>query len=276
MTLTFRPILLGLCLTATVVAQQQMPRTHKEEIAGTSSVKNERLNGTVVSVDGNTLLVRMASGDIRMFTPPESRKFMIDGKELSVRDLKPGTRLTATVTTTTTPITERTTTIGSGKVWYVAGNTVIVTLPNGENRQYKVDDNYRFNIGGQKASVHDLKKGMTINAEKIVETPKTVLAENIGVTGHAPPEPKPAKTEVAQNLQPPAAAPRTERAAAPAAAPHTERAAAAPAPATPAATSETKPMRRLPATASSLPIVGGVGLLLLALSSALRLASRRL
>ena len=117
---------------------------------------------------------------------PESRRFLVGGKELKVGQLKPGTQLTATVTSTRTPVTDRTTTIGSGKVWFVAGNTVIVTLPNNENRQYTVDENYRFNVEGQKASVHDLRKGMTISAAKIVEEPRVEIASNTVVTGEAP------------------------------------------------------------------------------------------
>ena len=148
------------------VAQQRMPQTTKQEIAGASTVKTEQLNGTVVVVDGNKLVVRMSSGDIRYFEPPESRRFMVDGQELTLQQLRPGTKLHATLTTTITPVTERTTTIGSGKVWFVSGNSLIVTLPNNENRQFKVDDSYRFNVGGQPASVHELRKGMIINAQR--------------------------------------------------------------------------------------------------------------
>src|SRR5690349_18424450 len=177
MTTTFRPLLTGLCVAALTFAQK-MPQTTKHEIAGTPTETTAQVHGTVVAVDGNTLIVRMASGDIRTFTPPESRKFLIDGRELTTHELKPGTKLTATVTTTTTPVTERTTTIGTGKVWYVSGNTVIVTLPNNENRMYKVNDDYKFSVHGQPASVHDLRKGMVISAQKIVEEPRTEVASN--------------------------------------------------------------------------------------------------
>jgi LPXTG-motif cell wall-anchored protein len=159
--------------------------------------------------------------------------------------LKPGTRLTATVTTTNTPVTERTTTVGSGKVWFVQGNTVILTLPNNENRMYKVQDSYRFNINGQKASVHDLRKGMTVSAEKIVESPKTEMASNMAVTGHAPPPPAEPKPVVAENT-----------------APAQEEAAPAPAPAPAhAEVAETKMPAKLPKTGSQLPLAGVLGLL---------------
>ena len=141
----------------------------------------------------------MAASGYQEFNVPESSKFNIDRQELLVHDLKSGTRLTATVTTTSTPVTERTTTVGSGKVWHVQGNTVILTLPNGENHLYKVSDSYRFTVNGQPASVHDLRKGMVISAQKIVEEPKTEIASTTEVTGHAPPQPKPV---VAQNEAP--------------------------------------------------------------------------
>jgi hypothetical protein len=253
-------------LTQLAVAQQ-MPRTTKEQIAGTAAVRTEKLNGTVVVVDGNKLVVRMASGDIRYFEPPESRKFLIDGEELKVQQLKPGTKLQAAVTTTTTPITERTTTIGTGKVWHVAGNNVIITLPNGENRQYKVDNNYKFVVGGQKASVFDLKKGMVINAEKIVEVPRTELATDVAVTGQAPPAPKPVVAETRRAPEPPTSPPPAPTPASePAPAPR-QVAQAAPFPAPAPAPA------KLPDTASPFPLIGIVGLVLAGVGFA-RLGSR--
>ena len=240
--------------TMATIAAQQMPQTTTERIHGTSAVTTERLHGTVVYVEGNTLVVRMASGDLREFQVPETRKFNIDGRELSVHELKPGTRLTATVTTTKTPVNERTTTIGTGTVWFVSGNTVIVTLPNNENRMYKVTDSYRFMVGGQPASVRDLKKGMRISAEKIVETPHTEIASNAVVTGHAPVEP--ITTAVKAPEPKPVPAEPEAQAAAPAPAPE-------PAPAA-------EPAEKLPATASPLPLIGLLGLLFCGASFGLR------
>jgi hypothetical protein len=245
---------------------QEMPRTTTERLKGTPTVKTETLHGTVAYVEGNRLVVKMASGDLRTFTVPDSRRFNIDGQELKVNDLKPGTTLTATVKTTTTPVTERTTTVGTGTVWYVAGNTVILTLPNNENRMYKVKDSYRFTVNGQQASVHDLRKGMVISAEKITEEPNTEVASETAVVGHAPAAPKP-KSEAARAM-PPEPAPTPAPRPAPAPAP----AAAAPAP-TPAPAPEPAP-KELPHTASPLPLIGLAGLSLMAGSLALRRLGR--
>jgi hypothetical protein len=247
------------------VAAQQTPQTTKETIRGQGQVTTEQLSGTVLQAEGNTLVVKMSNGDIRTFNVPESRKFIIDGNERTVHDIRPGTKLQATVTTTVTPVTERTTTVGTGKVWFVSGNNVILTLPNGENRQYKVEESYRFNVNGQKATVHDLRKGMSVSAEKIVEEPRTELATNIAVTGQAPPPVKPQVSEV--QAPPPvrqrptpttqaAAAPPPPPVATPPAAPQAERAAETPA--------------KLPKTASPFPLAGLVGLIFTGASLVLR------
>jgi hypothetical protein len=146
-------------LTASVVMfAQDMPQTTHERVRETPTVKVEHVRGTVLYVEGNDLVVRMSNGGIREFNVPPSRKFMIDGKEMSLQQLQPSTQLVATVTTKSTPVTERTRTVGSGKVWWVNGNTVILTLPNGENHTYTVNDTFRFVVDGKPASVHELPR----------------------------------------------------------------------------------------------------------------------
>jgi len=265
--LTALTIVVGYTMVLTTAVAQPTPQTTKEVIKGNASIKTEQLQGTVEYVEGNTLLVRMTDGAIREFNVPESRKFIIDGRELTVHDLKPGTKLSATVTTTTTPITDRTTTVGTGTVYWVAGKTVILTLPNGENRQYTVKDDYKFNIEGNKdATVFDLRKGMRVSAQKIVEEPRTEIASNTVVTGQAPPPPAP-KTVVAQ-APPPAPAPKREVAQArpePAPAP-----VAAPAPAPVQVAQAREAPARLPETGSNLPLTGFLGLLFIAAGLGLR------
>jgi len=205
----------------------------------------------------------MTDGELRTVTVAPGRTAIVDGKEITVKDLKVGTTLTATYTTTTTPVTDRTVSRLTGRVWYVAAPHVILTLPDGTNKQYKATPDMKFDVGGQKATVFDLRKGMTITAEKIVEEPKTEVAINSAVTGRGPVA-RPA-TAVASNEAPasrpaPARAPAassTPRTVTPQSAPTPTNLAAAPAPqSTPAAAST------LPATGSMLPLTGLIGLML--------------
>src|SRR6187399_923649 len=101
----------GLCLTLGVIAlfavtsAAQTPQATTQRVAGAPVVTTEQLRGEVVKVDGNTLIVKMSSGELRTFSNiPDSRHATIDGVDVGVRDLKPGTRLTATITKTTTPV----------------------------------------------------------------------------------------------------------------------------------------------------------------------------
>ena len=261
---TTRRILMGFCIVMTVFALLAVTAaaqtTTTEKIKGASTVTTTERHGTVVYVEGNTLVVKMSTGELKTLTVPDDRKATIDGKEVTVHDLKPGTTLTATITTTTTPVTQRTTTVGSGTVWYVSGPTVILTLPDGKNKMYKVKPDYKFDVGGQKATVFDLKKGMKVSAEKIVEEPITEVASNTTVTGHFP-KPK----EVA-------AAPAPSPAPAPAPAP-VKRAAPAPAP-EPAPVHTAAVPTKLPKTGSPLPLAGMLGLLFTGAGLGLRMLRR--
>jgi len=276
MSINIRRILMGSCLTITISgflgAQQQMPQTSTQRVKTGSTTRSEQLSGTVVAVDGGTLAVKMASGDLRTFTPPDSRRFVVDGRELSLRELRPGTKLRATVTNTETSVIDRTTTVGTGKVWFVAPPNVILTLPNGENRQYKVGKDYKFNVNGQPATVFELRKGMTVAAEKIVEVPRVELASNVAVTGTAPAEVTPVAATPRSTTRP-EPTPVASAAPAPRRTPAAERAPEAAAPAAaaapPPAAAERKPSR-LPATASPLPLIGLAGLLCGGLSLCLR------
>jgi len=164
----------------------QAPQTTKEAVRGTTSTKTEQLNGTVAYVTGNNLVVLMSTGDVRTFQVPPTRRFMIDGKELTVDQLQTGTTLTATTTTYATPVTEIITTSGTGKVLWVAGNNLVLQLPTNEVKAYTVSDSARFNVDGKEATLQDLRQGMTISAEKVVEVPGVDFVSDTVVTGHAP------------------------------------------------------------------------------------------
>jgi hypothetical protein len=168
--------------------QAQTKTTGKvTEAAGAAQVTTEQLTGEVVIVEGNALLVRMQpNGLYRVFDVMPGRQFMIDGQTKLIGDLKPGMVLTATVTTTTQPITLRTTTVTNGTVWYVSGNYVILKLQNGETRGYSVPAEYRFIVDGKPASASQLRKGMKVSGERVVEEPRTEITQKTVVTGKSP------------------------------------------------------------------------------------------
>jgi LPXTG-motif cell wall-anchored protein len=254
------------CMTLVVIAvfavTSAAQTAQTQQIKGAPVVTTEQLRGEVVKVDGNTLIVKMSTGELRTFSNiPDSRRATIDGVDVGVRDLKPGTRLTATITKTTTPVTIRTTTVKTAEVWYVAAPNVILRHPDGSTKQYVVKDEYKFIVNGQPATVYELRQGMKVSAEKIVEEPTVEIATDTKVVGQAPsPAPPAAVTKPA-----PSGATSGAKPAAPP--PPAQAAAPAPAPAAP-------PPAKLPKTGSPVPLMGLLGLLMVGGSLALRRVRR--
>ena len=253
---TIRRTLTGFCTILTVLALVAVSAvaqttTTTKEVTGAKSVTT-KMTATVLANEGGTIVAKMSTGELRTFNPPADRMVTVDGVDIPARDLKVGTVVNGTTVTTTKSITERTTTINSGKVWFVSGMTVIVTMADGKNKMFKVNKDYKFTVDGQPTDVFGLRKGMLVSGERIVEEPLTEIVANSTFTGTAP-KPKPVV----------AAAP------APAPKPAPVRAAPAPAPApapTPAAAPEPAPApapapARLPKTGSALPLAGLLGML---------------
>ena len=178
----------GLAVMTLAALVHGQATTRKEEIPGAAShTVDAKMTGEVVWVQGNWLAAKMQpTGRISVFNVQPGREFMIDGQTKHIGDVKPGTVLTAMVTTTTQPVTVRTTTSLNGTVWYVSGTYVILTLENGENKDYHVPEAFRFMVEGKSASVHELRPGMKVSATKILEEPSTVLSTKTTITGKAP------------------------------------------------------------------------------------------
>jgi hypothetical protein len=186
--MTIRPAVLGFVAVISLgAALQAQTTTTSKEAVGTAGYSTSKMTGDVVTVDGTNLLVKMQpGGELRFFNVPPGRQFMIDGQNKLVGDLKPGTHLTAMVITKTQPLTVRTMSTISGTVWYVQGNYVILTLSNGQSREFNVPESYRFTVDGKPASVADLRKGMKVTGTKIVAESETDISTETVVTGTAP------------------------------------------------------------------------------------------
>jgi hypothetical protein len=178
------------CLSAVVLAtglHAQTTTTKTKENAGPAKVEKSTLSGEVALTEGNQLLVRMKqNGLYRYFSLKPGQQFQIDGQPKLIGDLKPGTTLTATIFTTTQPVTVRTTSVLNGTVWYVSGNYVVLTHEDGVSHEYNVPPSFKFMVEGKPASVGELRKGMKVSATKIVEEPHTEISTDGYITGKAP------------------------------------------------------------------------------------------
>jgi hypothetical protein len=234
----------GALCVAFAVSMSAQVKTETTTTHGQAVHETTVEHGEVVLVEGNDLLVKMQDGTIRHFpNVSESARATVDGQQLGIHDLKPGMKLQRTITVTTTPKTITTVQTVTGKVWHINPPlSVILTLEDGTNQQFKIPKGQKFTVEGQETDAWGLKKGMKVSATKIVEVPETEVEHQRQLTGSMPPPPP----------APPADQPILIASAAP------EPAPAAPAPA------------ELPKTGSLVPLIGLLGSLALLCSFGLR------
>ncbi len=249
-TITTVVLMLGtLCFALAVPANAQI-QTEKSTTADRTTMQVQMERGEVVLVDGNDLVVKMEDGTIRHFPDvPESAKVTVDGEQLGIHDLKPGMKLTRSTITSSTPQTVTTVQTVTGKVWHVMPpNSVILTLENGTNQSFKIPNGQKFTIDGQQVDAFGLKKGMVVTATKIVEAPEIVVSQRKYVSGTMPTPVQAPPSDVPLLIA-------TEE----------------PTPAAAAVETAAAPQRNLPKTASKLPLVGLLGLLLISASLGVKL-----
>jgi hypothetical protein len=164
-----------------------------------------------------------------------------------------------------------------GTVWSViAPSTLILSFPEGPNKSYNVPKDQKFVIDGKTYTAFELTKGMKIAATVVSEASNVAVTETRRATGTAPaaaaappPPPPPPPTPVVyvgvlliELPAPPTPPPPPPTRLAPT--PNARAAAAGTDPAP----------KALPKTASSLPLVGLLGLLLCTASLGIRMLRR--
>lgn len=220
---------------------------------GPSSYDTTVKNAEVVYVSGNDLVLKVSDGRVEHLKVPDSDKFTVDGKELTVHDLQPGTKLTQTITTKTTPRYVNTVRTIEGTIWHInAPSSLVLRFDDGSTKRYSIPSGQKFKIDGKDKTAFELKKGMKISATVITDEPQTVVEQAKSTAGQAPKPETPAQVGALLVLIP--------------------RAAPAASAKEPTETANAEPLpKKLPKTGSALPLVGLLGLLSVGASLILRL-----
>jgi len=230
------------CLTA-VVSQAQ-----------TTTTATQTKAFEVIAVDGNTLVVNLPEGT-RELKVADDFRFMINGKPMSVRELTPGMKGTATITTATTVTPVTVTEVKNGTVQATSGTSIIVRTPEGIKSFTQGDIDKRgvkIMRNGKPAGISDFRTGDNLSATIITSRPPTIMTQQqVDATLAAAAKPA---------APPPAAA-------APAPAP-------APPPANLQAQAAPQAPRTLPSTASSWPTLALASIVLLMMGLTLTIARR--
>jgi LPXTG-motif cell wall-anchored protein len=227
----------------------------------------------VIAVNGNELVVKLPEGN-RELTVPDDFMFDVDGKQMSVHDLKPGMKGTAHITTktTTTPVTV--TEVRNGTVMQASGASITVRTDNGIRMFSAADADQRgatIMRDGRPISFSDLRTGDRLTATIVTTHPPKVVTEQQVKATLAKEAAAPTSTEPPAAKSTPAKSTATKSTATSG----TGTSGTAPSATAPAATASAAaaPAKKLPKTASQQPLVGLIGVL--SILSAIGLTVRR-
>ena len=190
-TRTFLSSLLGVGLICTGFALRGNAQVQTQTSVQTG-LPTQRVvvrSGEVVYVSGNEVVVKGDDGMIRDFPyVPESARVTVNGQQLSVHDLVPGMTIERTAITTTTPKVITTVKTVTGTVWEVTPPvSVILTLEDGTNQEFKIPAGTKFTIDGQPTDAFSLRPGMKVSATAVTEAPEQEVSRQVAMTGKMPP-----------------------------------------------------------------------------------------
>ncbi len=145
-------------------------------------VETKVVNADVVYVEGSIVVLKLTNGDVKQFEIPDSYRFTIDGKDVTVRELTPGMTLSATIVTSAAPrLVDMVRVVDVGTVWKIAGSNLLLKTPDGENKMYRVPSGEKIIIEGKEKNLDQLHEGDKITATVVTtraseETGKAVAA----------------------------------------------------------------------------------------------------
>ena len=164
----FRVVLaaMAVCLTAVTATAQTTTSTQTKEFE-------------VIAVSGNDLVVKLPEGT-REIKVSDDFRFTVDGRQLAARDLKPGMKGTATITTKTTVTPVVVTEVKNGEVVQASGATLLVQTEQGF-KQFSQGDVEKRGIkivkDGAPAQFTDFRAGDRLSATIVTTLPPKVMTE---------------------------------------------------------------------------------------------------
>ena len=186
--------------------------------APTTTTSTQVRQFEIVSVDGNKVVVRGNEG-YREITVADDFRLSVDGRSVGVRELKPGMKGTATITTTTTSTPVSVTQVRDGVVMQKTGNSIVVRSADGIKMFSEGDAaqrGVRILRDGQALAFTDLNVGDHLTATIVTTHPPKVMtrqqvaASMSSVPGAAPPPEAPTRMAAATPVAAPSAPPAEE------------------------------------------------------------------
>lgn len=166
-------------MTRVLAAVAIVSLTAVASLAQSTTTSTQTKKFEVLTVDGNRLVVRLPEGT-REITVADDFRFNIDGKQMAARELKPGMKGTATITTQTTVTPVSVTEVKNGTVMQASGASIIVRTDQGIKMfsQGELDKRgVKIVKDGQPAEISDFHEGDKLTAVIVTSKPPRVMTQ---------------------------------------------------------------------------------------------------
>jgi hypothetical protein len=145
-----------LALVTALAATAALPATAQTLTSGATP--------TVVYAGGNDLVVKSTDGKLLNYTIPAGYKFSAGDKQLSLAELKPGTKLSKAVSPGSDPKPISSVAVAKGKIYAVTPpDGVTLSLTEG-TKDLTVPAGTTFMVDGKKMTMAELKPNMMVEA----------------------------------------------------------------------------------------------------------------
>jgi hypothetical protein len=166
-------------MTRVLAAVAIVSLTAVASLAQSTTTSTQTKKFEVLTVDGNRLVVRLPEGT-RELTVADDFRFNIDGQQMAARELKPGMKGTATITTQTTVTPVSVTEVKNGTVMQASGASIIVRTDQGIKMfsQGELDKRgVKIVKDGQPAEISDFHEGDKLTAVIVTSKPPRVMTQ---------------------------------------------------------------------------------------------------
>ena len=201
-------VCLASLMLAPVALGQQTGTTSTESNAYNTQTKS----GVVETVAGNKVVLREADG-LHEYNLPDGFKFQLDGRDVGVADIQPGMTVKAAVTDKVTTRNVTVTRIESGTVAQVAPGGIVIQEKGGDLKSYDFKDSSGNDIyyvkDGKELSLRNVKKGEKLSGSFISTLPAQQVSQRTVVAKATEPAPPPAPEPVAVAAATPRRLPKT-------------------------------------------------------------------
>jgi len=222
---------IALCLVSLALAPAALAQTSATSTTETTTVSHQVKGGEVLAVYGNKVVLKELDG-VNEYTLPDGFKFQLEGRSVGVEEITPGMKVGALITDKVVTRQVRLTEVRSATVMQIAPGGIVVKNQKGELKSIDFKD-----AAGN--DIHFVRDGKEVSLRNVKKGER--LSGTFVTT--LPPQQISERSAVAGAVRPPPPEPVAVAAA---------------------------PARKLPKTASPLPLVG----LLAALSAGIALTLR--